>query len=148
MNTGFKNWFLDYTSHAKFIQLEHSLSNINRKYEYYNIQREEVPFDSAFNRYLENLVGNTDFTYDLYHVHKWKVGSYFDPHIDARDNRKFAYVCELKESKCKTKLLVNDKQVEESVFSVYTEHKVPEIKLGERISLTVFGKNIKNKRLL
>ena len=57
-------------------------------------------------------------------------------------------MCELQESKCKTKLLVEDTKLEEGWFDVYTKHRVPTITDGERISLTIFGKKINNKTMI
>jgi len=147
MKQEYKDWFLDNIKDKEFTKIDSPTKIYGRKYEYYNFGRHEVPFDSEFKLYLESFVGEDDFDYECYHIHRWNVGSYFDSHIDDRENRKFSYVCELKESDCKTKLLVNNVLTEEGWFDVQTEHRVPKIQKGERISLTVFGKNKLKKTL-
>jgi len=134
-------WFLDYISNKKFVIENTSYFRIERNYQYHNIKASEVPFHNEFFDYLIEFTKIDDFIFDFYHIHKWNVGSFFSPHNDKRDNRKFAYVYELQESNCKTKLLVEDKPIDESWFNVHTKHEVPKIKDGERISLTIFGKN-------
>jgi hypothetical protein len=141
MKHEYKKWFLENIIDKEFTQIDLPYRQYSRKYEYYNFDRHEVPFDSDFEKYLIQFVQTNDFEYDCYHIHKWGVGSYFDEHIDERVNRKIVYVCELQESKCKTKLIVENKEKEEDWFGIYTNHTVPKIKEGERISLTVFGKN-------
>jgi len=141
-------WFLNYISDKKFVIENIPYYRIKRNYQYYNIKSTEVPFHKEFFDYLTEFTNIDDFIFDFYHIHKWSVGSFFSSHIDNRDNRKFAYVCELQESNCKTKLLVEDKPTDESWFNVHTKHEVPKIKDGERISLTVFGKNKQGTRLL
>lgn len=137
-----REWFLPNILDKKFTYTINSYGNAERRYEYYNFLRKDIPFDKEFNEYLVTLTKDTNFTYQVYHIHKWKEGYFFNEHIDDRANRKFAYVCELKESECKTKLLVENKPLEEGYFGVTTKHRVPVIKSGERISLTVFGSNI------
>lgn len=143
-----KEWFLNNIKNKNFIETHIPRKKYGRKYEYYNFGRDEVPFDSEFQLFLENLIGDDNFVFECYHIHRWKIGSYFSTHQDNRENRKFAYVCELKESDCKTKLLVENKEVEEGWFDVHTNHEVPKIKKGERISLTIFGKNKLKKTLM
>jgi hypothetical protein len=138
------DWFLDNTINKTFTIEKRK----HCQYEYFNYHRDSVPFDSDFNLFLSKLVGDSNFNYDVYHIHKWKEGSYFNTHKDDRDNRRFAYVQELQESECKTKLLVNETAKEYDWFDVHTYHSVPVIKKGERISLTVFGKKIIKKGIL
>ena len=144
MKLEYIDWFLNNIKNKEFTKRD----KYGRNYEFYNFSRDQVPFDSNFHSYLKSFVKDTEFEYDNYHIHKWKVGSYFNEHIDNRDNRKFAYMCELQESKCKTKLLVEDTKLEEGWFDVYTKHRVPTITDGERISLTIFGKKINNKTMI
>ena len=141
MKEEYKDWFLNNIKDKEFTIIDMPLKRYGRKYEYYNFGRHEVPFDLELNSYLQDFVGDDNFEYDCYHIHRWKVGSYFSTHHDDRENRKFSYVCELQESNCKTKLLVDNILTEEGWFDVYTKHEVPPIKDGERISLTIFGKN-------
>lgn len=143
MKTEWVKWFLDYISDKDFTLQNNTYSGIKRNYSFYNILSTEVPFHNDFFSYIQNLTNINKFTIDTYHIHKWEVGSYFSEHEDNREKRKFAYVYELQESKCKTKLLVNNRPVNESWFDVLTKHEVPMITDGERISLTVFGKSIK-----
>ena len=140
MNLEWKNWFLDYTGNREFFTEQFPFYDIDRNYQIYNINPSEVPFHEEFVNNLKDLTGIEDFAVEQYHIHKWSKGSFFTEHIDDRDDRIFAYVCELKESDCKTKLLVNGEPTEEAWFDVRTRHEVPEIKKGVRISLTVFGK--------
>lgn len=142
------SWFLENIKDKEFTKINAPAKKYGRKYEYYNFGRHEVPFDLEFESYLQEFVDNSDFEYECYHIHRWKVGSYFDSHIDDRENRKFSYVCELQESECKTKLLVDNVLTEEGWFNVQTEHRVPKIEKGERISLTIFGKNKLKKVLM
>ena len=148
MKQEYKDWFLDTIKDKKFTKAYSPSKKYGRKYEYYNLGRHEVPFDLEFKKYLETFVGDSDFEFECYHLHKWSVGSFFNEHIDDRENRKFSYVCELQESECKTKLLVENILTEEGWFDVHTIHKVPVIQKGERISLTIFGKNIIKKSLV
>ena len=113
MITEYKEWFLENIKDKIFTREDYSYKNVSRKYEYYNFARDEVPFDSDFESFLKSIIGNDDFTYECYHVHKWKVGDFFEPHHDNRENRKFSYVCELQESDCKTKLLVENNPINE-----------------------------------
>jgi len=55
---------------------------------------------------------------------------------------------ELQESTCKTKLLVENKPTIEGLFLSNVPHKVPTIKEGTRISLTVFGTFLQNKSII
>lgn len=147
MKTEYKDWFLENIKDKEFTSIDIPSKTYGRKYQYYNFARNEVPFDLELKSYLESFVGDTNFEYDCYHVHKWDVGSYFAIHHDNIENRKFSYVCELQESECKTKLLVNNILTEEGWFDVHIKHEVPQIKKGQRISLTVFAKH-KNKTTL
>jgi hypothetical protein len=144
MKSEYMDWFLNNIKDKEFTKR----CKYDRKYQFYNFSRNEVPFDSNFHSYLKSFVNDIEFEYDTYHIHKWKVGSFFNEHIDNRANKKFAYVCELRESKCKTKLLIEDTEVAEAWFDVYTKHTVPVITDGERISLTIFAKKINNKKLI
>ena len=137
-------WFLENTANKTFTIEKRK----HCQYEYFNYHRDNVPFDTQFNQFLSRLVGDSKFNYDVYHIHKWKEGSYFNEHKDDRDNRRFAYVHELQESDCKTKLLVNGTAKEYDWFDVHTYHSVPVIKKGERISLTVFGKKLIKKVII
>lgn len=140
------DWFVKHVSNKEFTLENIPYFNIKRNYSFYNINSSDVPFHSEFFEYLKKYTGIDDFTFDIYHIHRWVKGSFFSKHIDNRDNRKFAYVYELQESECKTKLLVNNNSVNEGWFDVHTNHEVPTIISGERISLTVFGKNFNNTK--
>ena len=142
MKSEYKLWFLQNITNKVFTLTHNKLGGVSRKYEYFNFSRTEVPFDTEFFEFLKSYVGQSNFTYDAYHIHRWKSGYFFDEHIDDRADRKFSYVAELKESECKTKLLVENYPSEEAWFDVRTKHTVPKVKEGERISLTVFGKKI------
>lgn len=144
MEARYINWFLTNIEDKRFTKI----SQRYMKYEYYNFSRDDVPFDTEFKSFLESYIGDTDFDFECYHIHKWNVGSHFDEHIDDRENRKFSYVCELQESECKTKLLVNTTESNEAWFDVKTKHTVPKIQKGQRISLTIFGKNNLVKSLM
>ena len=142
MKQEYKDWFLNDIKTKIFESTSYlRYSYGNRKYEHYNYDRSDIPFDDDFNEYLISLVGDSSFDYNIYHIHKWKPGYFFSEHNDNRDNRKFAYVCELQESECKTKLIVNGNPLTEGWFDVHTKHELPTILKGERISLTVFGKH-------
>lgn len=147
MKKEYKDWFLESIKTKEFTKIDMPLSQYGRKYEFYNFGRHEVPFDLEFQTYLQSFVNDSDFEYECYHIHKWDVGSFFDIHHDDRENRKFSYVCELQESDCKTKLLIDGIPTNEGWFNVHTKHEVPVITEGQRISLTIFGKN-KIKRTL
>ena len=148
MKSEYKSWFLNNILDKEFTQVYIPSKNYGRKYKFYNFSRKEVPFDNKFFMYLSEFVGMTNFDYDCYHIHKWDKGDYFDEHIDDRANRIFSYVCELKESECKTKLIVENTLTEDNWFDIYTKHYVPKIQQGQRISLTVFGRKKKQKPLL
>lgn len=148
MKQEYKDWFLDNIKDKEFTKIDMPSKIYGRKYEYYNFGRHQVPFDSEFELYLQEFVNDTNFEYDCYHLHRWKKGYYFSEHHDERENRKFSYVCELQSSNCKTKLLVENTLTEEGWFGVKTKHEVPPIKDGERISLTIFGKNKLKKSLV
>lgn len=147
MKQEYIDWFLENIKDKEFTKIEVLSKKYGRNYQFYNFGKHEVPFDLDFELYLQNFVNDTDFEYDCYHIHKWNEGCYFSTHHDDRENRKFSYVCELQESDCKTKLLVENQPIEEGWFDVHTNHEVPKIKKGQRISLTIFGKN-KNKKVL
>jgi len=148
MKQEYKDWFLENIKDKEFKKIKSFSKSYGRQYEYYNLGKHIVPFDFEFKKYLESFVNDNNFDYDCYHIHRWSEGCYFDEHIDDRENRKFSYVCELQQSECKTKLLVENKPIDEGWFDVQTLHMVPKIKKGERISLTVFGKNKIKKRLI
>ena len=138
------DWFLNDIADKTFTNLKRRHCD----YDFYNYHKDSVPFHAEFNQFLVNLVNDDNFHYDIYHIHRWKEGSYFNRHNDDKANRKFAYVHELQESECKTKLLVEDKDSEYGWFDAYTYHSVPKIQKGVRISLTVFGKKIIKKGLI
>ena len=138
------DWFLENIKSKTFTPEKRK----HCQYEYFNFYKDDVPFNREFNQFLIKRIGDNKFDYDVYHIHKWNEGSFFKTHTDDRDNRRFALVQELKESECKTKLLVEGAETEYALFDVYTEHSVPIIKKGERISLTVFGKKIIKKGLI
>lgn len=140
MKNKWKDWFLNYIEDKEFITEDYPFYDVKRNYQICNIEPSDVPFHEEFVNTLKNLTGAEDFAIEQYHIHKWSKGNYFTEHIDDRDSRIFAYVCELKESDCKTKLLVNREPKDEAWFDVQTKHEVPKIKEGTRISLTVFGK--------
>lgn len=141
MKDTWKEWFLTYVNDKDFTLTDSPYSGIKRNYRFHNINKKYVPFHAEFKEFLKNYTGVGDFTYDTYHVHTWQEGSFFSKHKDDRDDRKFAYVYELQESECKTKLEVEGNKITEGWFDVFTKHEVPVIKKGKRFSLTVFGKH-------
>lgn len=143
MKQEYIDWFLENIKDKEFIVASSPSENSWKLYEHYTFGRHEIPFDSDIQSYLESLIGDSDFKYECYHIHRWKEGYHFDEHTDNLENRKFAYVYELQESECKTKLLVEDEPMVEGWFDVHTKHRVPKIQKGERISLTIFAKNKK-----
>lgn len=134
------SWFIENLSNKDLTLIQKE----DRQYQFYNFGRHEVPFDSEILEYVKKVVGMDDITYDCYHTHVWNEGDFFDTHTDNRFGRIFSFVCELQQSDCKTKLLVEDQKVDEGWFDVLTEHRVPKIKKGQRISLTIFGKKTKS----
>lgn len=144
MNQEWVKWFLENILDKNFIEEKRKLCS----YEYFNFYKDDVPFHDEFRNFLIDLVGDDKFEYNVYHIHKWKKGSFFKTHTDNRANRRFALVYELKESDCKTKLVVEGISKNYGLFDVNTEHSVPKIKKGERISLTVFGKKINKKGVI
>ena len=134
MKQEFKDWFLNTD---KPIQGEYTLED--RKYSFINFYKDEVPFHSELRDYIFNLHPFQNTYYDLYHLHYWNEGDFFKEHIDDNFGRKWAYVCELKQSDCNTSLVVNGESIKEGVFDSKTPHYLPEIKKGTRVSLTVFG---------
>jgi hypothetical protein len=116
---------------------------LDRKYSYTNFRVHEVPFHKELKEYIFSLHLFNDTYYELYHIHTWNEGDFFDEHIDNNFGRKWAYVCELKPSDCGTSLLVQGKEFKEGVFDSNTIHSLSPIKKGTRISLTVFGSPIK-----
>jgi len=156
MKQEFKDWFIEHTKRYD----EHRLSDEvasrglgsynlefqsfwkeekNRKYTFYNIAMEDVPFYKELNTYINSLHSFTNTFFKWYHVHIWGEGDYFKQHTDNHVGRVWSYVCELKSSECNTSLLVDGKEVKEAIFDTKTVHEVPPIKKGTRISLTVFG---------
>lgn len=115
----------------------------DRKYSFVNLFKDEVPFHNELSTYISSLHSIPNTYYELYHIHTWKEGAFFDEHIDNNFSRKWAYVCELKPSECNTSLLVEGKEFKEGVFDSNTRHSLPPIKKGTRISLTIFGLPIK-----
>lgn len=139
MQNFYKQWFLQNIKDKRFKHTVIKEPRVARSYSYFSFSRTQVPFDSEFYAFLKDYTGIKEFTYDYYHIHRWRVSDFFDVHIDKRENRLFGYCCELQESDCKTKLLVKNKPVDEAWFNNETLHNVPKIKNGVRISLTVFG---------
>src|SRR6056300_570897 len=135
-----KNWLLNHVEGKQFTQSINKGKHGSRRYNYFNVHRNDVPFDDEFNNTLVELLGDSNFDYTLYHIHKWHEGCFFSTHTDERENRRFAFMSELQESTCKTKLLVENKPVVEGIFLSNVRHEVPVIKQGTRLSLTVFGK--------
>jgi len=130
-----KNWFID-----NFYPLTDVVEKSDRKYTFKNFYYTEVPFHNELKSYILSLNTITVGTsYEVYHVHRWEQGSFFNEHVDSNKNRRWAYVCELKSSECGTSLLVEGIKTKEGLFDCTTLHEVPTIKEGVRISLTVFG---------
>lgn len=144
----YKDWLLEEVKDKQFTQSIHKGEKGARRYNYFNIHRNNVPFDDEFNDMLSKLVGDSYFDYSLYHIHKWHEGCFFSSHTDERENRRFAFMSELQESTCKTRLLVKGKPTIEGLFLSNVPHKVPTIKEGTRISLTVFGTFLQNKSII
>jgi hypothetical protein len=112
----------------------------DRKYEYFNVNDSEVPFDKELKKRIYSLSPFTkDSTFSIYHIHRWNEGGFFTKHKDNNLKRKWSYVCELQPSECDTSLLMEGVPVKEGIFKSNVEHEVPKIKKGTRISLTVFG---------
>jgi len=135
MKTEWKSWFVD-----QLYELSGEYIRDDRSYSYKNIEIDEVPFHTELKSYIYSLSNITDDSqYKVYHIHKWEVGDFFDEHTDNHFNRKWAYVCELHQSLCNTSLIVDNNPIKEGIFSSTTLHRLPKIKNGTRISLTVFG---------
>lgn len=137
MKNEWKRWFIDgsdYTDDFGTYDMD------DRKYLYLNIHKSRVPFHEELRDYIFSLNPSTEPTdYEVYHIHYWGEGDFFDEHIDNNFKRRWAYVCELEPSDCDTSLLVEGKPIKEGLFDSNTKHKVPQIQKGTRISLTVFG---------
>jgi len=137
MKQEWKDWFIN-----KREEDQKTRTFSNRNYYFTNLSKEEVPFHDELKSYIFSLSDITDDTYyELYHIHTWNEGNYFGEHTDSHFNRKWAYVCELKPSDCNTSLMVGDTPYKEIIFETNIKHRIPEIKKGARISLTVFGLN-------
>lgn len=137
MKKEWKQWFIDNVT----IEREHGEYNWeDRRYMYINIYKDLVPFHEELREYIFSLNSSQEPTdYDTYHIHYWNEGDFFSEHIDNNFKRRWAYVCELHPSDCNTSLLVEGKPLKEGLFDSNTKHEVPKIKMGTRISLTVFG---------
>ena len=138
MKQKFRDWFLNVDKPS---QGNYNLAD--RKYSFVNLYKDEVPFHEELSTYISSLHSISNTYYDLYHLHTWNEGDFFDEHIDNNFGRKWAYVCELKSSDCNTSLLVEGEEFKEGVFDSTTAHNLPPVKRGTRISLTVFGLPIK-----
>ena len=135
MKQEYKDWFIQ-----NRIVEEESYNWPDRRYRYTNIYFKNVPFHNELKEYIYSYdLISPETVYDVYHIHTWDEGDFFDEHIDNNFRRKWAYCCELKASECSTKLIVNGERMEEGVFDSFTLHSLPKIKQGTRISLTVFG---------
>lgn len=112
----------------------------DRRYLYGNMHYTNVPFHEELKEYIFSLNPlNEETDYEVYHIHIWKEGDFFEEHIDNNFNRRWSFVSELKSSDCGTTLLVEGKPFKEGLFDFKTKHEVPKIQKGTRISLTVFG---------
>jgi len=112
----------------------------DRRYSYLNIFYKEVPFHEELKEYIFGFNPSKEETdYQVYHIHIWNEGDFFEEHIDNNFNRRWSFVSELKPSECETTLLVENKPLKEGLFDFKTKHEVPKIQKGTRISLTVFG---------
>lgn len=138
MKDEFKEWFL---TRDRPKQGFYTLPD--RKYSFINFHISEVPFHTKLRDYIYSLHSLPYGEYDVYHLHFWEEGDFFNEHTDNNFRRIWAYVCELKPSDCNTSLLVEGKEFKEGVFDSNTLHSLPPIKKGTRISLTVFGSEVK-----
>ena len=137
MKKEWKEWFINKINHCED---SGGYDWEDRKYTYYNVRKEDVPFHEELKRHIFSFSPFTkDSLYDVYHIHVWEQGGFFKEHKDNNFKRKWSYVCELQESECNTSLLVNNISIKEGIFDSNTLHEVPKIKKGTRISLTVFG---------
>ena len=135
MKQEYKDWFIQ----NRDIDQE-SYNWPDRSYKYTNIHYSSVPFHKELKEYIYSYeLISPETIYDVYHIHTWDEGDFFDLHIDNNFRRKWAYCCELKASECSTKLIVNGERIEEGIFDSFTLHMQPKIQQGTRISLTVFG---------
>jgi hypothetical protein len=135
MKQEWKDWFIQNRQ-----KQQTNVEYADRQYSFTNYYIGNVPFHNELKEYIFSLSEITKGTdYDVYHVHTWNEGDYFDEHIDNNFRRKWAYVCELQESECGTSLIVEGNNKKEGIFDSNTKHEVPKIKKGTRISLTVFG---------
>ena len=137
MKEDWKRWFLNKVENAQnsdFYDLE------DRKYQFLNLYKDEVPFHKELRNYIFSLNSNDEATdYEVYHIHTWNEDDFFLEHIDNNFKRRWSYICELQSSQCNTSLLVEGKPLKEGLFDSNTKHEVPKIQKGTRISLTVFG---------
>lgn len=134
MKQEFIDWFI-----SKKDDLGGNFCSSDRRYSYVNFLKDNVPFHQELNDYIFSLHSFTDTYFNIYHLHIWNEGDFFDEHVDNNFGRKWAYVCELQPSECNTSLIVNGTEFKEGVFDSNTPHFLPPITKGTRISLTVFG---------
>ena len=136
MKQEYKDWFIENRSLKQYLKEE-----TDRNYSYTNIYCKDVPFHQELKNYLYSYdLVSPDAEYNVYHIHTWNEGDFFNEHTDNNLGRKWAYVCELKASECNTMLKVNGEDMLEGVFDSNTLHTLPAIKKGTRISLTIFGR--------
>lgn len=140
MNKEWKDWFI-----LNRLEEQTRVERKDRKYEHTTLSIKDVPFHEELKKYIFSLSNLTKGTqYNYYHIHTWKEGDFFNEHVDNNNKRVWSYVCELKESECKTSLLVEGKKTKEGIFDCNTKHEIPIVTKGTRISLTVFGSPFKN----
>jgi len=156
MKQEYRDWFIEHTKQYEEYRLSPEVESRglgsfdlrvksfwkkvdNRKYTFYNIPMEEVPFHNELSNYIYSLHSFPDTFYKWYHLHIWDKGDFFDEHTDFHVGREWSYVCELQASKCNTSLVLDGKEIKEAIFDTKVLHRVPPMKEGTRISLTVFG---------
>tara|TARA_B100000902_G_C26785241_1_gene657065 strand:- start:193 stop:621 length:429 start_codon:yes stop_codon:yes gene_type:complete len=137
MKQEYKDWFIENRSLKQYRYKE-----TDRSYSSTNIYYKDVPFHQDLKQHIYSYdIVSPDTEYNVYHIHTWNEGDYFNEHTDNNLSRKWAYVCELKASECNTKLKANGEDMIEGVFDSNTLHTLPMIKKGVRISLTIFGRS-------
>lgn len=135
MKEEWKEWFI-----SKINEEVEEYDLDDRRYSYLNLFYTEVPFHEELKKYIFSLNPlNEETDYEVYHIHIWKEGDFFEEHIDNNFNRRWSFVSELQSSECGTTLLVEGNPLKEGLFDFKTKHEVPKIQNGTRISLTVFG---------
>lgn len=134
MKQEFIDWFI-----RKKDELGGNFCSSDRRYSYVNFSKHNVPFNQHLENHIFSFHSFTNTYFDIYHLHIWNEGDFFEEHRDNNFGRKWAYVCELKSSDCNTSLMVDGRELKEGVFDSNTLHFLPPIKKGVRISLTVFG---------